>query len=356
MSEPLLRSAGAVERDVFGTTDPDLIHATVDAFCRRHLGTSVDRYELFANSVGSVHGVRLGDGRGVVIKGHRAGVDPGHLAAVQRVQSWLADHEFPAPRPLLGPHRLGAGVAVVETLLEGGERADAHDPQVRAVVAGGLARLVSLCRPRAGLDGLVSARDGVARLWREPHDRRLDFVATRTGAEWIDRLAAAARRQLAAAGTVDDVVVGHYDWRVEHLRFTPSGEICAVFDWDSLATGPEPVAVGSAAHGFTADWDVEGLRCVPTLDESLAFIADYEAARGVPFTATEARTARAALVQMMAYSARCEHSDALTDQGERPPRPALEQVPAGGYRGFLARHGPELLGVEESGVPAVGPG
>jgi hypothetical protein len=340
-----------LERELYGTVDPARIAAALDRFCARHLGAAVASGELYAASVGSVCGVTLRDGRRVVVKVHRAGEDRAHLSAVQAVQAHLSDTGFPAPRPLLRPTPLGRGVAVAETLLDDGRWADAHAPAVRAQVAAGLARLVSLTGGLTGLPGLRSEREGAARLWRDPHDLRFDFAATARGAEWIDRLAGAARRELdeRAAGTL---VVGHADWRVEHLRLR-DGDVSAVYDCDSFAVAPEPVFAGLAAHGFCADWTVEGLACVPTLDESMAFLHDYERARGEPFTAPERRTAHVALVAVRAYSARCEHSDVLTGMGAHAPAPAGPEVAPGGYLAFLARHGPALLGVRTDGVPPV---
>jgi hypothetical protein len=92
---------------------------------------------------------------------------------------------------------------------------------------------------------------------------------------------------------------------------------------------------------------------VPTREEALAFISDYEEARSRPFSSDEHRTAVAALIAMMAYSARCEHADALTDWGSTPARTPPRWVPADSYRGFLALHGSGLLGVQLRGVPAV---
>jgi len=334
-SEPLL------ERDVFCTTDSRRIATLVDSFCRERLGGGVAGYELFATSVGSVHGVRLRDRRRVVVKAYRREIDLAHLAAVQRAQAHLADGGFPAPRPLLAPAPLARGVAVVETLLDRGDWADAHDPAVRRAVTAGLAQLLERSRPLVGLPGLGSWREGYDRLWRRPHDRRFDFPATAHGAAWIDRLAAAARRRLDRYGG-GDPVVGHGDWRVEHLRFA-DGSLSAVYDWDSLAVGPEPVFAGSAAHAFTADWSIEGHRCTPSIAESLAFLADYEAARGAPFSNDARRAALSGLVAATAYSARCEHSDRLTAFGTRPPAPPAAPVPADGCLGILSRQGERLL-------------
>lgn len=342
------------ERDVFGTADPVVIVVAVDDWCAARLGSRAAAYEFYATSVCGVHGVRLADGRRAVIKVHRAGADAEHLRAVHEVQRHLAASGFPAPRPLLGPTPLAGGLAVVEELLDGGEWADAHDPRIRRLVAGGLARQIALCRGLTGLPGLKPAALVRRQLWAQPHDRRFDFTGTSAGAEWIDRLAAEAHRRLdeEAAG---EPAVGHNDWRVEHLRFA-GDELAAVWDWDSVSVAPEPVFVGSAAHGFVADWHVEDLQCVPSLEESRALIADYEEARGAPFNRDERRTVAAALVAAVAYSARCEHSDELTGMGTHPPRAPGPSVPADGFCGFLAAHGPALLGVDVPGLPDVDDG
>jgi len=331
-----------LERDIFQTTEPGRIVAVVEGFCREHLRAGVAAYELFASSVGSVHGLRLTDGRRVVLKAHRRETDVYHLAAIQRVQGALADAGFPAPRPLLAPTPIAQGIAVVETLIDEGERADAHDPLIRRAVAGGLVRVIETARSIPRPPGLVAWRDASERLWHRPHDRRFDFAGTAHSAGWIDRLAAQARRQLDehAAGPV---VIGHGDWRVEHLRFH-RGALSAVYDWDSLALGPEPAFAGAAAHAFTADWTIDTPRQVPQLEESLAFLDDYQHARAARFSHHERRVARAALVLAMAYGARCQHSDLLTDYGTRTPQPpTLLPAPTDGYIPVLARHGQQLL-------------
>jgi hypothetical protein len=66
--------APRVLADAFETTDPARVAGIVSAFCAEHLGAAVDRYEFFAGGVGTVHGVRLTDGRRVALKAHRAGV------------------------------------------------------------------------------------------------------------------------------------------------------------------------------------------------------------------------------------------------------------------------------------------
>jgi hypothetical protein len=340
-----------LERDLFATTHPSSIVAAVDAFCRARLGSGIASYEFYSVGVGSTHGLRLTDGRRVVVKVHRATTDVAHLAAVHMVQGHLAAAGFPAPQPLVGPAPLAHGIAVAEELFDRGVWEDAHEPEIRKLVAGGLAWQIELCQSLVDLPGLEPITFTMRRRWRTPHDLRFDFPATADGADWIESLAAEALRRLDEEG-VGVPAVGHNDWRMEQLRFA-GGKLVAAWDWDSLGSGLEPAFVGSSAHCFTADYHIENLSWVPTLEETLAFIADYEAARGAPFSADERRTAVAALVATMAYSARCEHADALTYTGTAPVQPAPQCVPADGYCGFLAMHASSLLGLQVSGVPDV---
>ena len=66
-------------------------------------------------------------------------------------------------------------------------------------------------------------------LWPTPHSRLFDFEATRAGAEDIDRLAVAARGRMRRA---DRTVLGHGDWRAEHVRVEGDVPVVA-FDRDS---------------------------------------------------------------------------------------------------------------------------
>jgi hypothetical protein len=333
-------------REVFSDAGPATIASALGAWCRENLGGDPVGAEFLAASVGCVHGLRLDDGRRVVVKAHPPRASTRYLEAMQAVQRALAGAGFPAPEPLAPPAPLARGTAVAETLLDDGGPADAHDPAIRRSMAATLARLVALCRPMTALEGLranIMATDP-GDLWPTPHDGRFDFAATATGAEWLDAIAARARRiRDRDAGAV---VAGHTDWRAENMRFAPDGSVSAVYDWDSLAIQREPVLAGGVAHLFTADFRAPDHADVPTLDEALAFIADYEAARGARFDADEHAAARAALVYAMAYTARCEHSDALTDMGAAPVRAerATDPPPAGSARAFVAAHADTLLG------------
>ena len=110
---------------------------------------------------------------------------------------------------------------------------------------------------------------------------------------------------------------------------------------------PDAALAGKAAAGFSCDWS-RTQRQYPTLEESLGFLRDFEAARDRPFAPHEWRLARASLVDALAYSARCEHSDQATGFGTHAPVP----VAAGGFpddsaRALLAGHGARLLAYDD---------
>lgn len=76
-----------------------------------------------------------------------------------------------------------------------------------------------------------------------------------------------------------------------------------------------------------------GIARLPTREEALAFVAEYEAARARSFTIEERRFIAAGATLEMAYGARCEHS--LYPQ---------EQVyPADSYRSLLASYDADFL-------------
>jgi hypothetical protein len=103
------------------------------------------------------------------------------------------------------------------------------------------------------------------------------------------------------------LMLGHADWRVQHLRFQ-DGKIVATYDWDSLAFRPETELIAISAHGFTADWTLEGIRRIPTANDIRAYVADYERAHGRLFSKHERQSLFATCVYCIAYSARCTHS------------------------------------------------
>lgn len=290
-----------LESALFGSAEPAVVAAVIDDICGASLGAGVADGLFYRAGVGLVAGIRLHDGREVVVKVHRWHAPIDRLQATQAVQSALSTAGLPAPRPIaIVP--LAAGVATVEELRPGGP-GDARRPATRRAMASTLLSLVRTA-PAADVGPALLLRPRGAPLWPEPHDLRFDL--TLPGGEWIDEMAASARARLA---TPLPHVVGHLDWRVENLGFD-GDDIVAIWDWDSLGTAPEAAIVGSNAAQFTTDWSRPDP--LPTVDEMRLFVADYEAARGTAFSRDEWEVLDAANLFLCAYSARCQHSDRST--------------------------------------------
>lgn len=321
-----------VDREIFGTSDPNAIAARYARFCAGVLGSAPIGARFYHVSNGCVAGLDLDDGRAVVVKAQRGGRSGGYLSACHDVRRHLVAAGFPCPRPLGDPVRDGGAWLTADELDDRGARADAHDPAIRRSMAAGLARLVELARPfsaHPAFGGAWFTAIPEGRTFPRPHSPIFDFEATARGAEWIDELAARARgRRRDASG---ERVVGHFDWRVEHLRFE-GDRIVTSYDWDSLHAELEPVAVGAAAHAFTADWHRDDLRQAPTHDELAAFVADYETARGRRFAHAERATVAASCVYSLAYTARCNHALAPADESGN-----------GDFRPLLRAHGAAML-------------
>jgi hypothetical protein len=306
----------AVERAILETGDASEIARMVEAFVGNRCGP-VDDGVFYRPGVGIVAGLRLVDGSEVVVKIHRWNVSIARLAAVQQVQRALADDGLPVPRPLTAPEPLVHGIATIEELRRGG-RASGRDPTVRRAIAEGLHSFVTATTPLIGQVDVgtpLFLRPIGAPLWFEPHDVRFDFDGTAEGAEWIDSLADLARRRLEDPGS--NVVIGHFDWRVENLAFQDN-DIVAIYDWDSVCAAPEAVVVGNTAAQFTADWTDSENDPLPSVAEMRSFVRDYELARGAGFDANERELLDAANLFLCAYGARCQHSD-LTRHPEISP-------------------------------------
>jgi hypothetical protein len=304
-----------VELAIFECANAGSIARFLNVFCMRNLGFPIVRGLFHQSSVGSVTGVVLDDGRSVVIKGHQPERSREFLAEVVRVQSYLAERCVFATQVVAGPLPLGRGYAIVEAFTETGSKADAHLPEIRGALAAGLHAIVQACNPLVETTSLGPAllRSAGDALWPTPHSKLFDFAASAKGAEWIDDIAKRARERMRPVGSL---VIGHSDWRVEHVRFSANAPVVA-FDWDSLSCEREPALIGSVANSFCADWSHDDTRQAPSLNEVRAFVGDYERARGRRFSAEERGLCGACLAYASAYTARCGHADGR-DERETP--------------------------------------
>jgi hypothetical protein len=193
----------------------------------------------------------------------------------------------------------------LEEWREEGEYRDAHEPEVRRVVAEQLFELFRLTGELQAPEGLEPFfQPPEAALWPIPHNVLFDFEATAAGAEWIDEIAAAAKPVRNAR--VGHLVIGHGDWTVKHFRFDGLRPT-VIYDWDSLNNDFETVFVGGSAATFTYTEHLP-VSVWPAVEETRAFLDEYEQARAARFTSEERAAARAAAVYARAYSARCAHA------------------------------------------------
>lgn len=333
MTEKGLHRDEIVEEVVFGTQNRARHEHEIDRFCRLQLRAGVTEVLFRATSVGVVFGVRLDDGRRVVVKAHQPRESAGFLEAVHRVQGHLHSQGFPCPAPLVAPAALGNGLAVAEQLVDVGEFRDTHEPARRRLVAEALAwhlELARACGRPAALRGEWSLYTS-ERLWpRELHTPILDFDASADGAAWIDAIAAKAKDRAMAPG---EPAVGHHDWSGKHFRFADD-RLTVVYDWDSLRLGREAVIVGNAAMTFTANFDLAGVQLAPSPDEVRAFVDEYSAARSTPLSRGEREQVAACATFLAAYTARCEHNGHLDHDPASDPN---------SFMSALRRHGDEYL-------------
>ena len=228
--------AGAVDRDILGTDQPNLIAQLFEAFCIRELGEPAAGGLFYAASAGCVLGVELESGRAVAIKAYQRRWRKRFLSAVQEAQQLLAMGGMPCPSPILPPAEIRPphpNFAIVETWVADPGMRPGGSAAARRVSAAGLARQMALCLTLPDVDRfsrhpLHSEGDG---LYGTPHSPLFDFERTGAGAEWIDDLARRAK-------TVRDrdtgpLVVAHTDWSARNVRFD-GDRLLAVYDWEVL--------------------------------------------------------------------------------------------------------------------------
>ncbi len=326
---------GDLERLLFATDDPSGVALVLEDFCDEKLARVADGI-FYRSGVGVVAGLALVDGRQVVVKVHRWNVSIERLTGVQQVQRHQAESGLPAPMPLAGPTLLGAGIATAEEYRPG-RWPDWPAQRTRECVAQGLFDFITSAsalvgRVNVGAPGLL--RPPTEPLWPEPHSIRFDFETSAPGAEWIDELGAEARRRAQAIQA--PLAVGHLDWRVENLGFDDSAGLCAIYDWDAVGEAPEAVIVRTSAASFSSDMAHYDVCPLPSVGDMRAFVADYEHARHQPFTPAERELLDAANLYLVAYGARCQHSDRLL-------YPHLADVPGGGWEPLLRERGTRAL-------------
>ncbi len=277
-------------------------------WCMRWLGAP-PAAELFeAGYLSTVKGLRLTDGREVVVKARPPSLRLAGCAAVHRAL-WMAG--FACPEPLVDLQPLSGWAGSAETLVPDAGQPPA-DSELAVLSAAALARLVELAPEPGAAPSLAPSPSWVGwdhcepGLWPAPEDRDVDLNACREP-QWLDSVAAAVRDQLRShAG---NPVIGHGDWHPENLRWQ-GPRLIAVHDWDSVICQPEPMIAGLAAASFLGI----GPTSMASVDDSAAFLDAYQQARGCRWTSADYAASWAAGLWQRAFDAKTRSLDGDPEQ------------------------------------------
>ncbi|WP_312878276.1 phosphotransferase [Lentzea indica] len=275
------------------------------SWCVDQLGDEPVDVLFEARSISAVFGLRLADGRDVVVKARE---DDGRAASCVAAQAQLAERGFPCARPLTPVTGVGALAVHAEESLPGGSMLPGSSPDVARRYAAVFARLMALLVDVSVAPPLPSPR------WaRWDHTDpglwpAIDFLDSRDQSvvpSFVVSMAERVRKRLLATDL--PCVLGHADFEAQNLRWQ-DGEVLAVHDWDSLARQPEAALVGAASGAFA---NVPPPSLVP-VESSAAFLEVYQEQRGREFTAEELEIAWAASLWTAVHNARWEalHGDA----------------------------------------------
>jgi Phosphotransferase enzyme family len=296
-------------RTITGARSDLEIAEWIDELVRRELGCGTSAALFGGKSVGAVFGLELTSGERVVLKLFHPMFPPAELQAMQRCLEGLVARGFPAPPPRTPLFRADDRITGGFYAYRDGELADGHAPDVRRELARSLAELARLTAD-VEVPGLPLSPARGPTLWATPH-RSFDSNEPSPATDWIDEVARSAQAVVRGAAAALQPV--HLDWGVKNVRFR-DGRVCAVYDWDSLAAGSEAEMVGRASAEFPTQWE-RPRRRTPTIDESAAYVGEYEQARGQAFTAEERAVADASADYLVAQVARQEDPGTAAREG-----------------------------------------
>lgn len=274
------------------------------SWCTAHLGAAPSAVLFERRSLSEVVGLRLADGREVVVKARE---DEGRAAACVAAQARLAERGFPCPRPLTPAIAVGELAVHAEEFRPGGVPLPGDTPDVAVRYAAVFARMMAELTSVAVPPPLPNPR------WvRWDHTNpglwpALGFLDSRDQSRVpavVTETALRVRKRLPATDL--PCVLGHADFEAQNLRWR-DGDIWSVDDWDSLAWQPEAALAGAASGAFAS-------ATPPTLapiESSAAFLEAYQESRGRRFTAEEREIAWAAGLWPALHNARWEalHGD-----------------------------------------------
>src|SRR5215475_10834182 len=272
-------SRSQCENAQVSTSAPVVDAARLAQWCTEHLG-SPPADEIFRSAhLSAVIGLRLADGREVVVKVRPASP---RIAACVEVQRRMFLAGYPCPQPLTSAESFGDDVATAEAFVPGGAALPRADHAVRAF-ADAFSWLIQLAPRPAEVPALDPppswaawnhSEDG---LWpRSEDDPHVDLNEA-VGPEWIDDAGRRALGRLRAGES--EAVIGHCDWLAGNLRWN-GDDLLVVHDWDSVIVDSEAILVGFAAALCSAANADE----LATVEDTARFLVAYCDARGREFS------------------------------------------------------------------------
>src|SRR5919106_5312188 len=201
-------------------------------WCERWLGAKPTHMLFEVAHLSVVAGLRLTDGREVVVKA-RPPAD--RIRGCVHVQRHLWAAGFPCPEPLAGPAPMGVLTATAEAFVSGGMSLE-PGPDSPRLFAEALAELIRLAPSVAAVPTLAPPPAWVwwdhdqPGTWPLPDDRDTDLNAHPEPA-WLDDVGRRVRRRLQQCQAPP--VVGHADWEAPNLWWIDR-HLHVVHDWDSI--------------------------------------------------------------------------------------------------------------------------
>jgi aminoglycoside phosphotransferase (APT) family kinase protein len=281
-------------------------------WCEDHLGSAPAQVLFTSSQLSVVFGIRLRDGREVVVKARSDPKD--RIDSCLQAQEHLAAAGFPCPRPITAPTAVGDLTVHAETLILGGDLLRGSSGDIARKCADVFAWLMALLEPLQippPLPNPYWLRWEHQGTWLWPDVPWLDGRDQNKVPDFVVAIATRSAKRLHSASLPH--VLGHGDFEAQNLRWKDC-KPWAVHDWDSLAWLPEAALVGAASGVFTS---TEAPVLAP-LESSEAFLSVYQDRRGRRFTREEEEIAWAASLIPAVHDARDE---ALL------PRPPITTTP-----------------------------
>lgn len=281
------------------------MHEAMDEWCERWLGSAISEVLFETGSLSQAAGVKLADGREVVVKVRRPAP---RLHAAYLVQRHVWQSGYPAPEPLVPPTLIGpAQSASAEQLIRGGD-IGGRRPGDAGRSAGALAWLLRVTPAATEVGDLSPSPPWVAwdhagaGLWPAPDGRPEDLNMVQ-GPGWLDEAGVRCRERLGRYRARR--VIGHADWHAGNVRWS-GGRLLVVHDWDSVVSQPEAVIAGMAAAMFPAS---EASWQPATVKESEEFLNAYVRSGSKAWTRDDVEAFWAATVWTRAFDAKEESAD-----------------------------------------------